>query len=199
MDEATLIRRCVEGDPRAQAELYNVHSARVGRLLARLAGPGGDVDDLRQETFIQAYESIAAFRAESLLSTWLCSIAVRVALGRRRKENRRRAILEAYGRAGSFLGLFSGKQASEDGAEELERKHDAARFAYAVLDGLPDKFRQVLILHEMEEMEGKEIAAILGIKENTVWTRLHRARGLFKARAAELGFTGVENGEPHEM
>jgi RNA polymerase sigma-70 factor (ECF subfamily) len=199
MDEAELIRKCDQGDPLAQAELIRSHSAKIGRLLARLAGPGGDVEDLLQVTFIQAFGSIGTFRGEASLSTWLCSIALRVAMSRRRREKRRKAILAACGKVVFLLGRAS-EQGAESPENDMERKHDAAQFVYSVLGRLPDKFRDVLVLHELEEMSGRDIAAVMGIKENTVWTRLYRARELFKEKALEMGFREGEweETETHE-
>lgn len=194
MDEASFIKKCREGDPSAQIEMYHKYSAMVGRVIARFAGPDVEVEDIKQETFIRAYESILSFSGNSSLSTWLCSIAVNVTRSKRRKAGRRKAILGAYGKFNSVLENVFGNQ-ERNPMNEMEKRYDAARFVYSVLDVLPDKFREVLIFHEMEEMSGPEIAVVLGIKENTVWTRLHRARHLFKAKADQMGYRKNEENQ----
>jgi len=187
MEEAELIARCKAADPAAQVELFRLYSERVGRFVLRLAGPGGDAEDLTQETFIRAYGGIANFRGESAVSTWLCAIAVRVVRESRRREMRRRSIMDGYAGLGGLAEWLFGASRGQR-REEADRRGDEARLVYEVLDRLPEIFRGVLILHEMEDMSGPEIAAVLGVSENTVWTRLHRARKMFRQVAKGLGY-----------
>ena len=69
--------------------------------------------------------------------------------------------------------------------EEIQRQQASARL-YKVLDRMPEKYRQVLVLFEMEEMAGEEIAALTGIKVATVWVQLHRARERFRTEMRRL-------------
>ena len=97
MDDRELIGRVLAGDPSAERALYDAHVERVFRLVYRMAGDRDRAQDWAQATFIRAFERLAGFRGESALSTWLCSIAISVALNRLRKARRvrdREVILE---------------------------------------------------------------------------------------------------------
>ena len=90
VDDRTLIARVLAGDPTAERALYDAHVDRVFRLVYRLAGDRDRAQDYTQETFIRAFAKLAEFRGEAALSTWICSIAVSVALNGLRKVKRLR-------------------------------------------------------------------------------------------------------------
>ena len=90
MDDRTLIARVLAGDPIAERALYDAHVDRVFRLVFRLAGDRDRAEDYTQETFIRAFAKLGEFRGEAALSTWICSIAVSVALNGLRKVKRLR-------------------------------------------------------------------------------------------------------------
>ena len=151
--------------------LYGEHAAFLSRVLIRLVGDGAHVDDLVQETFLVAHKKRAMFDGRSAPRTWLYGIAANLAMRHRRSRGR-------FARA---LGLFADEPvayaASPD--RDLERAR-AAKLVRGTLDRLPFKQREVFVLYELEELEGPQIAELLGIPQNTVWTRLHHARKRFQ-------------------
>jgi len=151
--------------------LYAEHAAFIGRVLTRLVGPGPHVDDLIQETFIVAFRRRATYDRSCAERTWLYGIAARLAMRHRR----------GAGRWLRALGLFA-DEPSETITVHPDRELDRARAAAVVHDAvarIPFKQREVFVLYELEELEGAEIAALLGIPVNTVWTRLHHGRKRF--------------------
>jgi RNA polymerase sigma-70 factor, ECF subfamily len=170
-----LVVRCQRGEKEALGELYRVHRAEVARNLHRMLGPGrGDLEDVLQEVFIEVFRSIARFRGDAKISTWLYRVCVNVALQRLRKRKRRAEVSADD----------VGERATDETPErELDnrRRLDAV---YRILDELSPKKRVVFILHEIEGREPKEIAGIVGAPVLTVRTRLHYARKEFYARAA---------------
>ena len=150
--------------------IYAEHAPFIARVLVRLVGDGPHVDDLLQETFLVAYRKRSSFDGRSALRTWLYAIAARLAMRHRRGAGR---FLRA-------IGLFADEpeRISADPVDELERAR-AAQAVRAVLDLLPFKQREVVVLYELEELDGAEIAEIVGIPINTVWTRLHHGRKRF--------------------
>jgi len=158
------------------AEIYRRHAADVGRWAARLGGPSLDVDDVVQEVFVVVNRQLPRFRGDAKLTTWLFRITDRVVRNHRRWRAVRRVMTHLTPRHGERV-------ASRDATplEALER-HAAARMAYEVLDQVPDKYRRVLILAELEELPGEEIAQLLDVPIATVRVWLHRARRLFLAR-----------------
>jgi len=164
------------------SEIYRRHAADVGRWAARLGGPSIDVDDVVQEVFVVVNRQLPRFRGDAKLTTWLFRITDRVVRNHRRWRAVRRVMIQLTPRHGERV-------ASRDATplEALER-HAAARAAYEVLDQVPDKYRRILILAELEELPGEEIAQLLDVPIATVRVWLHRARRLFleRVRARDL-------------
>jgi RNA polymerase sigma-70 factor (ECF subfamily) len=170
-----LVERCRRGERDALGELYRRYRPEVTRNLYRVLGPGRvDLDDVLQEVFIEAFRSIARFRGDSKLSTWLYRLCINVALQRLRQRHRRAEVPEDQ------VAEARSDETPERGLDN-RRRLDAV---YAILDELAPKKRVVFILHEIEGRESKEIAAIVGAPVLTVRTRLHYARKEFYARAA---------------
>jgi len=154
--------------------LYTEHAPFITRVLIRLVGDGPHVDDLLQETFLVAYRKRASFDGRSAVRTWLYGIASRLAMRHRR----------GVGRFLRAIGGFADEPTpvSRDPQDDLERAR-AAAVVRSVLDRLPFKQREVFVLYELEEIDGAEIAALLDIPINTVWTRLHHGRKRFQELA----------------
>ena len=152
-------------------QLYAEHAAFIGRVLVRFVGDGPQVDDLLQETFIVAWRRWDSFDGRSAPRTWLYAIAANLARRHRRGASR---FLRA-------IGLYSSEPPREVSRpdDNAERDH-ARRTVHAALDSLPFKQREVFVLYELEELEGTQIAELLAIPVNTVWTRLHHARARFR-------------------
>jgi RNA polymerase sigma-70 factor, ECF subfamily len=170
-----LVGRCQRGEREALGEFYRRYRMDVTRNLTRVLGPGrGDLEDVLQDVFIEAFRSIGRFRGDSKLSTWLYRVCINVALQRLRKRKR--------------LAEVPSDEVAESVSEETpERGLDNRRridAVYRILDHLSPKKRVVFVLHEIEGREPKEIAGIVGAPVLTVRTRLHYARKEFYARAA---------------
>ncbi|HZS41994.1 MAG TPA: sigma-70 family RNA polymerase sigma factor [Polyangia bacterium] len=170
-----LVERCQRGEREALGEFYRRYRQDVTRNLTRVLGPGrGDLEDVLQDVFIEAFRAIGRFRGDSKLSTWLYRVCINVALQRLRKR-KRLAEVPADDVAESVS-----DQTPERGLDS-RRRLDAV---YRILDHLSPKKRVVFVLHEIEGREPKEIAGIVGAPVLTVRTRLHYARKEFYARAA---------------
>ena len=152
--------------------LYVEHAPFISRVLGRLTGSGPHVDDLIQETFLIAFRKRDTFDGRSTHRTWLYGIASRLAMRHRR----------GVGRWLRAIGMFSDEPVASvtvSPDREIDRAR-ASAVVQEVLARLPFKQREVFTLYELEEIEGPEIAALLGIPVNTVWTRLHHARKRFE-------------------
>ncbi len=155
-------------------EVYRSHAGRVARWVGHLGGPTADVDDLVHEIFLVADRRLPDFRGDAKLTTWLYGITERVVRGRRRNDRIRRWLGQT--RRADMERALSPTQLTP--IEELERRRAAAT-VYRILDRLSEKYREVLILFELEGASGEEIAALTGRKLATVWVHLHRARTRF--------------------
>lgn len=176
MDERQLVERVLRGEAAAERELYDAHVDRIYRLSYRLAGEEDLAQDCTQETFIRAFERLPTFRGESSLSTWLHSIAVSVALNAKRKVKR----LDT--RHVSLEGAF------EVGARDRRAEPDLKERLRRAVDALPDGYRVVFVMHDIEGYTHEEIGATLGVQVGTSKAQLHRARA--KLREALKDFAG---------
>jgi len=162
----------VTGDRQAFAALVERHQARVLALLERLTGCREQARDLAQETFVSAYRKLATFEQRSAFSTWLHRIACNhaAAAGRRRRHV---ASLDAPSAAGRPALAPAAKLA--DVSARLEQE-ELARQVAAVLQRLDGRYREVVVLSDMQGASYEEIAATLDIPLGTVRSRLHRGR-----------------------
>jgi RNA polymerase sigma-70 factor (ECF subfamily) len=173
--EAELLARCRAGEREAFDRIYRDNRRIVAATLYRVLGDRGELDDLVQEVFVIAFRGLARFRGDSKISTWLYRICVNVALGKLRSRSRRPPALPMA------VPRESTPEESPDTPERLlERRDDVAR-VYRALDQLAPKKRVVLVLHEIEGLDLKEIAEIVKAPQVTVRTRLHYARKEFYA------------------
>src|SRR6478672_6948983 len=139
-----LLQRCQVGEREALGEFYRLYRPEVVRNLHRVLGPGrGDVEDVLQDVFIEAFRSIGRFRGDAKLSTWLYRVCVNVALQRLRKKKRQAEVDEDRGPEPSS------EQTPERGLDARRR----LQAVYRILDELSPKKRIVFILHEIEGRE----------------------------------------------
>lgn len=176
MDDRELIARVRAGDPAAERALYDAHVDRIYRLSYRMAGDDDLARDFTQETFIRAFERLDTFRGESAFSTWLHSIATTVALNGLRKVKR-------FRKREADIEEADGVSASRKQAEPDLKK----RLAQAI-DALPEGYRTVFLLHDVEGYTHEEIGAALTIESGTSKAQLSRARA--KLRLALADFAG---------
>jgi len=152
-----------------------------------------DARDAVQEAFLNAYRGIQRFEGGSLLSTWLHRIAVNVALmklrtRRRRPEESLDHLLPAFREDGHFVDRFDSGSEPADRLLLREEEQSAVRAAIAEL---PEHYRTVLLLRDIEGVESAAVAEQLGITTNAVKLRLHRARQALRTLVApRLGRTG---------
>ncbi len=183
--EAECIRRILAGEKHLFHELIRPCERSIYFLLFSLLRNEADAEDAAQEAVLKIYRNLHLFRGESQFRTWALSIARNEGLGRlRRAENRREDSLDALAddQAGDFTPaiLTSWREVP---AEALERKELGTLLRQAI-EGLPAIYRNVVLLRDIEEMDGRETAAILGVTEGAVKVRLHRARVLLQRSLA---------------
>ncbi|MCG8587796.1 MAG: RNA polymerase sigma factor [Proteobacteria bacterium] len=163
-----------------EVALYEVlmrrHNQRLYRAVRAILRDEAEIDDLLQETYLSAYRNLARFEGRARFSTWLTRIAVNRALDRRR-----RAVVEEV-----FLQYDHPPATS---ADDLNPERQSARREFAhlleeAIDALPDIYRGVYVLRELEGMDIQETSEAMGLDPTTVKTRLHRARGLLRERLA---------------
>ncbi len=152
--------------------LFDEHGTYLLRVLHRLTGSAESAEDLGQEVFFTAYRRRDRLQSEKNIRTWLYRVAVNHVRHHRRSHARWFAFL---GRYKPYRELRPTPRLDEDLAR-VQR----AEFIQECVTELPPKQREVFVLYELEELEGREIARILDIPVNTVWSRLRLARTRFR-------------------
>ncbi len=177
-EELDLVARLQAGEPEAFEALVRGHAGRLLRCAKRLLGNEEDARDAVQDAFLAASRALASFQAQSRVSTWLYRILVNAALMKRRSRACRPQVLledllPRFNEDGHHLEMPD--PWGEDVDAALQRK-ETAQIVRDAIDQLPDSARSVVILRDLEQLDTAQTAAVLGISENAVKIRLHRAR-----------------------
>jgi RNA polymerase sigma-70 factor (ECF subfamily) len=180
--EAAFVARLRRGDGAAFEELVRAHTGRLLAVTRRLLSNEEDARDVVQDTFVSAFRSLDRFDQQSALGTWLHRIAVNGALTKLRSRRRRperpiEELLPAF--------LDDGHRARPGPAwpepsAALQREETRAAVRRHI-EELPEDFRVVLLLRDIEELDTDETARLLGLTPGAVKTRLHRARQALRA------------------
>lgn len=170
------LARCKKQDPVAFRRFVHAHERAVFALISRVTGRGGHVQDLAQEAFLRAHRAFPAFDLDGAArsSTWILTIAVRLALNARKKM-----------RAARASSLTDVAEVPDSTTPETERaRRELGRAIARAAEELNDDQRAVFVLAEFHGLSIAEIARALEVPENTAKTRLFRARGQLRERLA---------------
>ena len=189
--DAALVARLCAGDEAAYETLVREQGGRMLSVARRLLRDEDEARDAVQEAFLSAFRSIGSFEGQSLISTWLHRIVVNTALMRLRKRRTRNEtsiddLLPKFTDDGSHA---SAPKPWNDASESaLEREEDRAAVR-AAIEKLPEIYRTVLLLRDVDGLSTEESAKLLGVTPNATKVRLHRAHQALKflldARYAE--------------
>ena len=172
-EELALVARCRKGDLAAFETIYRTHSGRLYSVACRMLGNPVDAEDMLQEIFLAAHRKLESFRGESALGTWLFRLATNLCLDHLRSRAARSGqITDALDDEPAIADARSGKL-----AERTVTKMDLER----ALAQLPQGCRTAFVLHDVEGLEHREVAAMLGIAEGTSKSQVHKARMRLRA------------------
>jgi RNA polymerase sigma-70 factor, ECF subfamily len=176
--DAALLAALRTREPGSFEQLVRAHGGRMLAVARRLLSSEEDARDAVQEAFLNAFRSIDRFEGQALLSTWLHRIIVNVSLMKLRSRKRKPEesldhLLPAFRDDGHFAERFD--SGSEPADQRLARQEEQAAVR-AAIDELPDHYRTILLLRDIEGISTQEVADQLGITPNAVKLRLHRAR-----------------------
>jgi len=161
-------------------EIYEEYRAKVFRYLTRMVGEC-EAEDLTQEVFVKVGRGLDAFRGDSALSTWIFKIANNTALDKLRSSNnpsRKKLALDEFEEIEQDEEIRTeGRQHS---AEKKVLRQEMNGCIRGIIDTLPDSYRSVIILSELEGFKDSEIADIIGLSLQATKIRIHRARARLK-------------------
>ena len=183
--DAKVVARCKAGDTEAFSEIVDRYQTMVASVVARSLRDPDDAADVVQEVFVRAFRGLKSFRSEAKFSTWLYRIALNTAMRQAGKVATDRKWRVEPDPDPESRDLLSSLPSDPDEAPDVvvwkQMSHAGLREA---VHGLPDKQREVVILHFFEGKTCDEIAEVLEISVGTVWSRIHyavkRLRGVLK-------------------
>ncbi len=173
LDDAALVHLARQRDGAALWLIIKRHNQRLHRVARAILDDHTEAEDVVQETYLHAFTHLADFRGEARLSTWLTRIALNEALGRRRQ----RRPMVGMDAIESMAAPFS---AHELDPEQTAALADIRRLLERAVRGLPEAYRIVFVMRDVEEMSIEETAILLRLRPQTVSSRLHRARKLLR-------------------
>ena len=178
--DAELVRRARAHDEAAVRLIMQANNRRLYRIARGILRSDSEAEDVVQETYVQAFTHLESFRGDSSLATWLARIAMNGALGRLRRQRPSvdwstlaPGVLEAQ------IIQFPLSATPED-PEKAMAQREIQHVVEHAIDQLPEAFRIVFITRVIEGMNVEETADLLGLKPETVKTRLHRARNMLR-------------------
>jgi RNA polymerase sigma-70 factor, ECF subfamily len=184
--DETLVGLARNGDEAAIRTLIKRHNQRLFRVARGVVRDDAEAEDIVQETYVRAFTNLHSFRGEALLSTWLTRIALNEALGRVRRRRPRAELAELDTGNGVNEGSLTMFPSLMPANPETEAARGQVRqLLEHFVDRLPDPFRMVFILRDVQGLSIEETATQLSIKAETVKTRLHRARKMMRAAIEE--------------
>lgn len=182
LSDADLVPLAKIGDESAIRTIVQRHNQRLFRTARAVVRNDWEAEDVVQVAYTKAFTNLAAFRGEAQLSTWLTRITLNEALGRVRARKNTTGLeeidMQTMAPGGEVL-QFPSSLSATDPESELSRSQ-ARHLLENAVDELPDDFRAVFVLRDVEGMSTDEAASYLGIRPETAKTRLHRARKMMR-------------------
>jgi RNA polymerase sigma-70 factor (ECF subfamily) len=185
--DSDLLERARQGDSAAFPLLIRRYDRYLYRVARSVLQSGEEAEDVIQETFIRAYRGLGDFRGNATLRTWLTRITLNEAL-RRRKQQPSTVNLDALQKAqerGSHSADSRSLTAQDNDPERAAAQHEIRNMLEKAIDDLPAAFRTVFIMRDVEDLSIKDVAEVLGLRVETVKTRLHRARRMLRESLGE--------------
>jgi len=185
IDDIEIISRVLEGNTDAYSTIINKYQDMVFKYAYYQFNDYDEALDITQDIFITVLEALPSFRQESKFSTWLYSIMVNHCKNYRKKKNRY-SLVPLQAKKGDDEYEIQLEDAREDPEDKIV-KEDSLRIVKEEISKLPDDFREILTLRDLEGLSYNEIANILGINLSNVKVRIHRGREYLKNRLYARG------------
>jgi RNA polymerase sigma-70 factor, ECF subfamily len=182
LDDRALVERACKRDGAAVRLIMQRYNRRLYRVARSVLHDDAEAEDVVQETYVRAFTHLDGFRGEAQPSTWLTRIALNEALGRLRRRRTTVGLkdIDAINDQGEARVIYFPSARQDSDPEAAVARAQVRRLLERAVDELPNSFRMVFVLRDIEEMSTEEAASHLGIRPETVKTRLHRARRLLR-------------------
>lgn len=191
MQETDLLKRLKNGDENAFRELVERYGDRVYNVALNLAQNTDDADDITQEVFVNVFSSIASFRADASLSTWLYRITLNKCLDHRKKQQRKTVALKWQGLFG-FGGHSHLEPAEPNHPGLMLEKKEQGKALMMALKKLPQKQEMAFSLHKLNGLSYKEVAEVLNLSIPSVESLMTRANKNLRNILAEYYLSAIQ-------
>lgn len=181
LSDVEVVERVRAGETGLYELLMRRHNQRLYRAIRSVIREDAEAEDILQETWVRAYEHLSQFEGRASFATWATRIAFYEALARARKSKRWAPIENATGEVMPEVNRHS----PEETPETQAMRGQLGQMLEAAVDGLPESYRTVFMLREIEQLSTGDTAECLGLTEEAVKTRLHRSRALLRRELAE--------------
>jgi RNA polymerase sigma-70 factor (ECF subfamily) len=180
--DAELVDRARRGEELAFRTIMQRHNQRLYRLARAVLKDESEAEDVVQECYLRAFTALSGFRHEASLATWLTRITINEALGRKRKQRPTVGLehIDAIQPESSSQIIPFPNMNTEIDPERTAAQREIRKLLEQSIDALPEPFRVVFVMRDVEDMSIEETARALQIRPETVKTRLHRARRLLR-------------------
>jgi RNA polymerase sigma-70 factor, ECF subfamily len=158
----------------SSAALFSAHSGRIRRYILSIVHDATDADDLVQEVFLRAHRTLGSLRTRDAALPWLYRIATNVCYDRFRQRSRLPRFAE--GDVTDSPAAWAADTSDEAAPERMAARTEMSSCVQQYIDDLPESYRQVILLHDVQNLTSAEVAALLGVSVDAVKIRLHRAR-----------------------
>ena len=176
---AMLVRRCIAGDAVAWEEIVRTYNRRIYNICYRFAGSGDDAEDLTQEVFIKMYRTLTTYdHTKGAFATWVTTIARNLLVDHFRKGKQQRLTdsIDATSEHEDAVPLSEQIQDQSAAPDARVRSREVGETVHAALGKLSPELREAVILRDLQDMDYREIAAVLKVPEGTVKSRINRGR-----------------------
>lgn len=170
-----VVARVLAGETELFELVMRRHNQRVYRAIRSVVRTEAEVEDVMQQAYLQAFTHLKDFSGRSTVSTWLIRIAMNEALMRTRKAARLTLVPDLTGHLESAM-----PSPTNDSPEERAHARELSSYLETAVDALPELYRTVFVLREIEGLSTAETAEVLEVSEDVVKTRLHRAKSLVR-------------------
>jgi RNA polymerase sigma-70 factor, ECF subfamily len=176
LTDADVVERVLAGETGLYELLMRRHNQRLFRVIRSVVQDGAEAEDVLQEAWVRAYEHLAQFEGRASFATWVTRIAFYEALARARKSKRWTAVEDE---AGEIMPAVN-RESKGETPEEQAMLSELGEVLQTAVDSLPEGYRTIFVLREVEQLSTIETAESLGLSEEAVKTRLHRARAMLR-------------------
>ena len=194
LSDEDVVARVLAGETGMFEIVMRRHNQRLYRVARAILRNDGGAEDVMQDAYVRAYEHLDQFAGKAKFSTWLTRIAVHEALARHRRDNRYQELEPLSEQEGDPMDRFASLAPNP---EEQASNSEIRRLLEEAVEKLPDAYRTVFVLRDVEEMSTTDTADVLEITEENVKVRLHRARALL--RKSLFARAGMEREEAFDF